>query len=105
LVPKKHATLNRFFKEILKMKRLVTEVERDGLDKLIGEEVVLFCAVYIYAGKLIGVNNTCVALQDAKIVYETGAFSDKTWKDAQPLPSKEWFVQLGMVESFAAVAK
>ena len=81
------------------MKKLVTEVENEGLIKLIGETVTLFCAVYIYTGKLIGVNETCVLLEDAKIVYETGPFGEKSWKDAQSLPN-QWYVQTAMIESF-----
>lgn len=81
------------------MKKIVQDVEGEGLTKLLGETVTLFCASYIYTGKLTGVNETCVLLQDAKIVYETGAFSDKAWSDAQALPN-DWYVQIGMIESF-----
>ena len=40
------------------MKKLVnvTEVEGEGLTKLMGERVTLFCMNYIYTGKLVGVN-------------------------------------------------
>lgn len=81
------------------MKKIVTEVEGEGLVKLLGETVTIFCASYIYTGKLVGVNDTCVLLDDAKIVYETGAFSEKGWKDAQSLPNS-WYVATGMIESF-----
>jgi len=81
------------------MKKLVEEVNGEGLDKLIGERVTLFCANYIYTGKLMGVNDTCVLLTDAYIVYETGEFTTKQWKDAQPLPN-DWYVMLNAVESF-----
>lgn len=81
------------------MKKLVEEVNGEGLDKLLGECVTLFCAVYIYTGKLIGVNDTCVLLTDAAIVYETGAFTTKEWKDAQALPH-DWYVQRAAIESF-----
>ena len=81
------------------MKKIITEVEGEGLISLLGETVTLFCAVYIYTGKLVGVNDTCVLLEDAKIVYETGAFHEKNWKDAQALPNK-WYVQTSMIESF-----
>jgi len=81
------------------MKKIVTEVEGEGLVKLLGETVTLFCASYIYTGKLVGVNDSCVLLDDAKVVYETGAFNEKEWKDAQKLPGS-WYIQLGMVESF-----
>ena len=57
------------------MKMIVTEVENEGLEALIGQVVTLFCGVYIYSGKLVGVNDTCVKLEDAGIVYETGPFT------------------------------
>ena len=84
------------------MKKLVsvTEVEGEGLIGLMGERVTLFCLNYIYTGKLTGVNDLCVKLEDAAIVYETGAFTDAKWKDAQPLP-KPLYVMLRCVESFS----
>ena len=83
------------------MKKLVQvqEVYGEGLVKLLGERVTLFCANYIYTGTLSGVNDTSVLLTDAAIVYETGAFSEKNWKDAQKLPT-EWYVQTSFIESF-----
>lgn len=83
------------------MKKIVsvTEVEGEGLIKLMGERVTFFCLNYIYTGKLVGVNAGCVLLEDAHVVYETGAFGDKTWKDAQKLPC-EWYLQISAIESF-----
>ena len=81
------------------MKKIVEQVEGEGLDKLLGERVTLFCANYIYTGQLTGVNDTCVLLTDAGVVYETGAFSDKSWKDMQKLPF-DWYVQVSAIESF-----
>jgi hypothetical protein len=80
------------------MKTLV-EVENEGLSSLIGKTVTLFCAVYIYTGKLVGVNDKYVKLENPKIVYETGAFNAPEWRDAQSLPN-EFYVMTGMVESF-----
>ena len=77
----------------------VIEVEKEGFVALLGKTITLFCANYIYTGKLVGVNTTCVKLSNPKIVYETGAFSEKDWKDAQSLPN-DLYVQLGLVESF-----
>ena len=77
----------------------VVEVESEGLISLLGKNVTLFCANYIYTGNLEGVNDSCVKLTSAKIVYETGAFSDKDWLDAQPL-NNDLYVQIGMIESF-----
>jgi hypothetical protein len=84
------------------MKKIVEEVTGEGLEKLLGERVTLFCLNYIYTGKLMGVNQSCVLLADAAIVYETGAFTEPKWKDAQQLP-REWYVQLSCIESFGVL--
>jgi hypothetical protein len=83
------------------MKKLVKveEVSVEGLIGLMGEEVTLFCLNYIYAGKLVGVNDEYVKLEKAKVVYATGAYTEKEWADAQPLPF-DWYVKTSAVESF-----
>lgn len=92
--------------KILKEKQVISEsiieIEEEGLISLIGENVTFFCAVYIYTGKLVGVNKTCVKLESPKIVYETGDFKNRDWKDAQPLPN-EIYIMLGMIEIFGIV--
>jgi hypothetical protein len=80
------------------MKRLIESVEF-GFESLMGERITLFCANYIYTGKLIGVNDMFVQLEDPAIVYDTGPFTDKEWKNAQALPNN-WQVQLQGVESW-----
>jgi len=81
------------------MKILVKEVETEGLEALIGKRITIFCGVYIYTGDLVGVNESCVKLENAAIVYETGELGTKTWKDAQSLPNS-WYVSRGAIESF-----
>jgi hypothetical protein len=83
------------------MKKIVevTEVSGEGLEGLLGEVITIFCLNYIYTGKLTGVNEKYVKLESASIVYETGAFSDKAWKNAQALP-KPVYVMTQCVESF-----
>ncbi len=81
------------------MRKLIEQVEGEGLDALIGERITVFCANYIYTGKLVGVNDTCILLHDAAVVYETGPFSDGAWKDAQKLPSS-WYIATSAIESF-----
>lgn len=83
------------------MKKLVKveEVQGEGLIGLMGEQVTLFCLNYIYTGKLVGVNDTFVKLEKASVVYETGAFTDKNFKDAQALPN-DHYIMLSSVESF-----
>ena len=77
----------------------VVEVPNEGLIALLGQTVTLFCARYIYTGVLAGVNDTCVLLDNPKIVYETGPFTTKEWKDAQPLPHS-FYVAIPAIESF-----
>ena len=81
------------------MKKIIDEVSGEGLDKLMGERVTLFCCRYIYTGKLVGIDADCVLLEKAGIVYETGAFDKKHWADMQPLPNA-WYVQKQSIESF-----
>lgn len=81
------------------MNRTVKEVSGKGLEKFLGQTITLYCQVYIYTGKLVEVNETCVLLQDPKIVYETGAYTDKEWKDAQALPH-DWYVMKHAIEGF-----
>ena len=83
------------------MKQLVAvqEVENEGLVGLMGEGVTIYCANFIYAGRLVGIGNTFVKLSGAKIVYETGEHGTKAWKDAQPLPN-DWYIQTAAIESF-----
>lgn len=86
----------------MKVIQTVAEIPGEGLEALLGQQVTFFCAVYIYTGELIGVNNSCIKLKNPKIVYETGPFSEKNWKDAQSLPN-ELYLQVGMIESFGVV--
>ena len=86
------------------MKKIVTvtEVEGEGLIKLIGHVVTLFCLNYIYTGLLEGVNGDCVLLSNPSIVYETGPFNTKDWVDAQKLPN-DIYVMKSAIESFGLV--
>ena len=81
------------------MRKIVEVEDQQGLDSLRGEKVLLLCANYFYTGKLTDVNETCVELHEARLVYETGEWTEKDYKDAQPLPSP-WFVATASIESF-----
>lgn len=78
------------------------ENKSDGLAGLIGQRVTFFTMNYIYTGKLVGVNKKDVKLEDGGIVYETGSFTDKAWKDYQKLPG-DFYVRLSAVESFGVM--
>ena len=81
------------------MKKIIIEEQGEGLVKLLGKRVTLFCANYIYTGDLVGVNDNCVLLKNAGIVYETEDLTSKTWKDMQSLPN-DWYVTTQSIESF-----
>lgn len=72
-----------------------------GLKGLIGKQVLLMCANYFYTGKLTDVDSWGNAvLADPAIVYETGAWSDGSYKDIQKLHVPVWYVALLSIESF-----
>ena len=84
------------------MKVIVDQREAEGLEALLGEQVFILCACYIYSGKLVGVNAQDIKLEDTSIVYETGEWSSPQWKDAQKLPQKYHYIRTGMIESYGA---
>lgn len=80
----------------------VVEVEDEGFMALMDKVITIFSLNYIYTGKLIGVNDTCVLLEEPSIVYETGDFSNKEWANVQRLPN-QLYIQTGCIESFGIV--
>lgn len=84
------------------MKKIIEDNNTEGLEKFLGEKVTLICCRYFYTGVLKGVSDTDVLLGDPGIVYETGPFDEKDWKDMQKIinDSKEWYVSRQAVESF-----
>ena len=83
------------------MKKLIEVSKEDsGMLSLIGEQVTIIACRYIYTGKLVGVNDTCVELQGTKIVYETGAWDKKDYSNAESLPGDSLFIATGSIESF-----
>lgn len=86
------------------MKKTVqtVEVESEGFLALMDKVITIFSLNYIYTGKLVGVSDTCVLLENPSIVYETGDFSEKNWKDSQKLPN-QLYIQTNCIESFGIV--
>lgn len=84
------------------MKRVV-EIEGAGLESMLGEKIVLLCSSYFYTGTLKGVNDDHVELEDAQLVYDTGAWTTKGWADAQSLSGKVWRVMRQSIESWGTV--
>jgi hypothetical protein len=86
------------------MKKLVKveEIQGEGLIALMGEIVTLYCQVYIYTGKLVGVNDEFVLLENPAVVYDTGAYTNNKYADAQRLP-KQVYVMKHAIEMFGVV--
>lgn len=106
---KEHRNMKKIKSEEIKVEKVVQQVietrdvvfeEEDGLESFLGKQVILFCLNYHYAGRLIGVNKTCVLLEGASVVFETGSFEAPKWKDAQKLGKDPHYVMISAIESF-----
>ena len=85
------------------MEVLIRQEEDEGLRKLLGKKVTLFCMNYFYTGELVGINDECVKLKDPSKIYETGHFSSKDWENAESLGVDEWYVNKAAIESFGVM--
>jgi len=83
-----------------KVRRVVEVDEISGYELYLGKIITIFCCRYIYTGLLEAVNDTQVTLRDASIVYQTGAFNDKSWGNAEKLPKELWHIAKSSVESY-----
>ncbi len=88
----------------MKVLQTVTEVTGEGLEALIGENILVMCLNYFYFGKLIGVNTNDIKLENAHIVYETGPFMSAKLKDAQKISQEPWYVKVSCIESFGKIS-
>ena len=86
------------------MKKIIEEAG-EGLEGLLGEMVTIFTSGYFYHGKLVGINDTCIKLEQPSIVYETGAFTDSKFKDKQSLNVDSWYIAINAIESFGKMDK
>jgi hypothetical protein len=86
----------------MKVLTTVTETDNEGFLSLLGQRITLFCANHIITGDLTGVNDVQVKLDNPAVVYETGAYTDKKWKDAQSLPNSV-YVRLSAVEFYGII--
>ena len=81
------------------------EVTDEGFMALLGQNIEVFCGIYIYAGKLVGVNEKCIKLSNPHLVYETGGFLDKKYKDAQSMGREFHYLSMGFIESYGVSHK
>lgn len=81
------------------MKKIIIDEQGEGLMKLLGEYVTFYCASFIYAGTLSGVNEDCVLLTNPSIVYDTGKHDKKNWELSEKMPN-DWYLMKSKIESF-----
>jgi hypothetical protein len=80
----------------------VVNDKSEGLVSFLGTRITMFGLNYIYTGNLVAVDKTWAKLEDAGIVYETGSFTEKEWKDCQKLPHPI-YVKLASIESITTL--
>lgn len=84
----------------------MVETAVDGLEKLLGERIEVFCLNYIYCGVLIGVNDHDICLAECQLVYETGKLSDHSgYKMAESFGIEERFIGRSHIESYGLAPK
>lgn len=83
----------------------VIEVENEGAVSLLGKYVEIRCGNYHYAGKLVGVNDLCVELDEAHTVFHSGAYTTKKYDDVQPHVEGKLLVYFNFIESMMPIPK
>lgn len=97
-------TVEKIVEKVIEETSEIVESEA-GLITLLGKYVFVMCLNYSYYGKLSGVNSTEIELEDSYLVYETGEWNAKTWKDAQKLPTKKSYIRLAVIEQYFETMK
>ncbi len=93
-------------KEIARMVDGVNQKKNpSAFEQVRGEYVLLMCLNYNYYGRIAEINESFLTLDNAKLVYETGAWEQTSWEDAQELPSGVFNVMTSMIESWGMVKK
>ena len=92
------------------MKRLVKpveviEVENEGAISLLGQYVEIRCGNYHYAGKLVGVNDLCVELDEAHTIFNSGAYTPEKYDNVQPHVESLLLVYFNFIESMMPIPK
>ncbi len=80
-------------------------LEEGGYSNLIGENITVFCCRYIYYGQLIEEGEKYIKLKKPSIVYETGCFSEKKFKNIQSMNTDSFCINKDSIESFGILDK
>ena len=78
----------------------VVEVENEGFFALLGKNVEVHTPNFIFAGKLEGVNDKFIKISNAHTVFDTGAYTNKNYSDAQKRQQDVWYIMLGSIIAF-----
>ncbi|MFW9899892.1 MAG: hypothetical protein ACFFDY_01235 [Candidatus Thorarchaeota archaeon] len=82
------------------MKRIIETETKQELEVYLDQQLFIFCGIYHYTGTLIAINDNFLILKNPYIVYETGAWQNKSWNDCQKLPTNELCIRLNSIESY-----
>ena len=80
-------------------------IEVEDFSDFEGKKLAFQCARYIYFGMVEKVNETFIELSDAKIVFDTGEFSNSEANDAQYLPKKKTYLMRQSIEAIFATKR
>jgi hypothetical protein len=83
----------------------VIEVENEGAISLLGDYVEIRCGNYHYAGKLVGVNDLCVELEEAHTIFDGGSYTTKKYSDVQAHVESKLLVYFNFIESLMPIPK
>lgn len=81
------------------MRKVIEETDEQPFDALMNCRVMVRCMNWIYAGKLVAVNDVCLFLDDASIVYDTGSEKTHGYETEEKLPC-QLGVMFSAIESF-----
>lgn len=70
-----------------------------SFNDFLGKKILVLCANYFYTGELINIYDHSIVLENASIVYETGPWENKQYKDVQKLGHKV-YILISAIESF-----
>lgn len=78
---------------------------KQHLQHMLNREIYVCCTGYAYAGVLETAGARSITIRAPSIVYETGPWDEKVWRDAQRLPTARAVVMLSQVESIFEVVR
>lgn len=88
----------------MKVLQTVIDTDNEGFMALLGETITVWGVNYVWTGKLVGVNTNQIKLENAQLVFETGAFTAIKWKDAESLPHPV-YVMMSALEAYTVLPK